>query len=185
MAQNEPLDMMDRMVAARYAPLVLPQPLNSLPGGDYQKYLPRFNGEGETTVEEHWDAFLSYAENQNIEAKDVWMRMFVQILDGEVRKRFRELPTNSITLIKELQDVFMRQWGDTKDHTYYITEFGALRRKKDETIADFSKCFNKMYGRIPTKIKPSETSTKLTYENAFDHEFSLHLRERRPVTLLC
>ena len=32
--QNQPLYMMDRMVAARYAPLVLPQPLNSLPSGD-------------------------------------------------------------------------------------------------------------------------------------------------------
>ena len=41
-----------------------------------------------------------------------------------------------------------------------------------------------MYGRIQTEIKPSETSAKLTYANAFDHEFSLHLRERRPVTLL-
>ena len=64
------------MVAVRYAPLVIPQPLNALPGGDCQKYLPRFNGQGETTAEEHWDAFLSYADNQNIEAKDVWMRMF-------------------------------------------------------------------------------------------------------------
>ena len=41
-----------------------------------------------------------------------------------------------------------------------------------------------MYGRIPAEIKPSENSTKLTYANAFDHEFSLLLRERRPVTLL-
>ena len=86
MAGQQPLDMMDRMVVSRYAPLVLPQPLNSLPGGDYQKYLPSFNGEGETTVEEHWEAFLSYADNQNIEAKYVWMRIFVHSLDGEVSK---------------------------------------------------------------------------------------------------
>ena len=52
-AQNQPIDMMDRMVVARYASLVLPHPLNALPGGDYQKYLPRFNGQGETTAEEH------------------------------------------------------------------------------------------------------------------------------------
>ena len=39
-----------------------------------------------------------------------------------------------------------------------------------------------MYGRIPGEIKPSENSVKLTYANAFDHEFSLLLRERRPVT---
>ena len=52
-AQNPPMDMMDRMVVARYAPLVLPQPLHALPGWDYQKYMPRFNGQGETTAEEH------------------------------------------------------------------------------------------------------------------------------------
>ena len=46
------------------------------------------------------------------------------------------------------------------------------------------KRFNKIYGIIPTEIKPSETSTKLTYANAFDHEFSLLLREGRLVTLL-
>ena len=90
------------MVAARYAPLVFPQPLNALPGGDYQKYLPRFNGQGETTAEEHWDAFLSYVDNQNIEAKDVWMRMFVHSLDGEVKKWFREFPANSITIIERV-----------------------------------------------------------------------------------
>ena len=97
---------------------------------------------------------------------------------------YLELPANLITFIEELQDVFMRQWGDTKDHTYYITKFGALGRKKDETIGYFSNNFNKMYGRILAEIKPSETSAKLTYANSFDHEFSLHLRERRPVTLL-
>ena len=41
-----------------------------------------------------------------------------------------------------------------------------------------------MYSRIPAEIKPSKTSTKLTYANAFNHEFSLLLRERRPVSLL-
>ena len=112
------------------------------------------------------------------------MSMFVQSLDGDVRKWFRELPENFITIIEELQDLFMRQWGDTKDHTYYITEFGALRRKRDETIAKFSKRFNKMYSRIPAEIKTLETSSKLTYANAFDHEFSLLLRERRPISLL-
>ena len=53
MVAQQPVDMMDRMVAARYAPLVLPQPLNALHGRYYQKYFPRFNGQGETTTEEH------------------------------------------------------------------------------------------------------------------------------------
>ena len=41
-----------------------------------------------------------------------------------------------------------------------------------------------MYSRIPAEIKPTETSAKLTYANAFDHEFSLLLRERRAISFL-
>ena len=44
---------MDVIVAARYAPFVLPQPMNALPGGDYLKYMPKFSGEGEVIAEEH------------------------------------------------------------------------------------------------------------------------------------
>ena len=41
-----------------------------------------------------------------------------------------------------------------------------------------------MYSKIPAEIKPTETSAKLTYENSFDAEFSLLLRERRANTLV-
>ena len=57
------------------------------------------------------------------------MHIFVQSLDGEVRKWFRELPPNSIDGINSLEEVFMRQWGDTKDYFYYITDFGAFKNK--------------------------------------------------------
>ena len=99
---------MAAMVAARYAPLVLPQPLNALPAGDYQNYLPRFYGQGDATVEEHWNTFYSYADNHNFEHEDVWMRVFVQSLNGEVRKWFRELTPNSIDGINALEKAFMR-----------------------------------------------------------------------------
>ena len=111
------------------------------------------------------------------------MRVFVQSLYGEVRKWFRELPPNSIDGITSLEEVFTRQWGDTKDYLYYITEFGALKRKQGETIIDFTKHFNKMYSQIPTKIKHIETFAKITYANYFDARFSLLLRETRSITL--
>ena len=78
---------MELIVVARYAPLVLPQHLNALPQDDYLKYLPKFINEGDgVTDEDHLAAFYSYADNQNIEAEDVWYRLFVQSLDGEARK---------------------------------------------------------------------------------------------------
>jgi len=40
-----------------------------------------------------------------------------------------------------------------------------------------------MYSKIPDEIKPSETSAKITFANAFDVELSLLLRERRFATL--
>jgi hypothetical protein len=180
---NPPRNRMDAIVAARYAPLILPQPMNSLPAGDYLKYMPKFTGEEDVTVEEHLAAFYSYADNLNIENEDVWMRVFVQSLDGEVRKWFRGLTPGSIVGIEALDDAFLRQWGDKKDFMYYITEFGSLKRKEGESVSDFSKRFNKMYNKIPAEINPTEASAKITYASAFDPDFCLLLRERRATSL--
>jgi hypothetical protein len=96
------------------------------------------------------------------------MRVFVQILDGEARKWFRILALGSIAGIESLDDAFLRHWGDKKHFLYYITKFGALKRKEGESVSYFSKRFNKMYNKIPTEIKPIETSAQITYESAFD-----------------
>jgi hypothetical protein len=111
------------------------------------------------------------------------MRVFVQSLDGEVRKWFRGLAPRSIVGIDALDNAFLRQWGDKKDFMYYMIEFGSLKRKEGESVPDFSKRFNKMYNRIPTEIKPSEAFAMITYSSAFDPNFCLLLRERRAATL--
>jgi hypothetical protein len=73
--------------------------------------------------------------------------------------------------------------GDKKDCLYYITKFGALKRKQGESIYDFTKSFNKMYNKILDEIKPSETSAKITFAKSFNDEFYLLLREIRSDTL--
>ena len=155
--------------------------MNALPIGDYLKHIPKFNGEGEVTTEDHL-ANLAYAGNLNIEHEDVWMRVFVQSLEGDVRKWFRSLTTGSITGVEVLDDTFLRKWGDKKDFLYYITEFGAIKRN-GESVSDFSKRFSKMYSNIPTEIKPTEASAKISYVGPFDLNFHLLLRERRSATL--
>ena len=42
---NPPQNRMDAIMAGRYAPLVLPHPMNALPIGYYLKYIPKFTGE--------------------------------------------------------------------------------------------------------------------------------------------
>jgi hypothetical protein len=180
---NPPANRMDAIVATRYAPLLLSQPLNYLPPGYYLKYMSKFMGEEDVTTEEHLAAFYSYADNQNIENEDVWMRVFIQILFHESRKWFMGLAPGSITSIEALDEALLRHWGDTKDFLYYITEFGSLKMK-GEFVSDFSKIFNKMYNKIPDEIKPTKTMKKITYASAFDSEFFLLLREIRSPSLV-
>jgi hypothetical protein len=105
---NAPINRMDAIVAARYAPLILPIPMNALPVGYYLKYMPKFTGEEDTTAKEHLLAFYNYPDNLNIENEDVWMRVFVHSLDGEARKWFRGLNPGSIDGIEALDDAFLR-----------------------------------------------------------------------------
>jgi hypothetical protein len=128
--KNMVVDRMDIIFAAIYAPLILPQVLYAFPPNDYMKYFPRFNGEGEVTAEEHLNSFYSFADNFNVDHAYVWMRLVLQSLDGESRKWFIILPPNSIDDIDALDDTFLRHWGDKKYYLYYITQFGALKRKQ-------------------------------------------------------
>jgi len=184
MAGQQAPTKIERIVAARYGPLVLPVPLNPMPVGEYHKYMPKFTGTEGVTTEEHLEAFYSYGDNLDIGENDVWMRVFVQSFDGEARKWFRELPKRSITDIEALDDAFLKQWGDKKNLLYYHTEFSNLKRENGESLLDFNKRFNRMYSKIPVEVKPTPTSAKFTYANAFDSDFCLLLRERRCATLV-
>ena len=61
----------ERIVAARYVPLVLPVPLNPMPLGEYQKYMPKFTETEGVTTEEHLEAFYKYVYNLDISENDV------------------------------------------------------------------------------------------------------------------
>jgi len=174
---------MERIIAARYGPLVLPVPLNAMLAREYQKYMPKFTSTEGVTTEENFESFYSYVDNLDINEDDVWIRVFVQSLDGEARKWFRELTPRSIADIEALDDVFLKHWGDKKDLLYYHTEFGNLQMENGELMSDFNKRFNRMYSRIPAKVKPTPTSTKLTYANALNYYLCLLLRERRCASL--
>ena len=81
--------------------------------------------------------------------------------------------------IEALDDIFLKHWGERRDHLYYITEFSNLKRENGEYVSNFTKRFNNMYRKIPTEIKTTNTSARITYANAFDSDFFLLIKERR------
>ena len=83
----------------------------------------------------------------------------------------------------EALDDFLKHWGERRYHLYYIKEFSNLKRENGDSVSNFTKIFNNMYSKIPTEIKPTNTSARITYANAFDSDFYLLLRERRSASL--
>ena len=84
--------------------------------------------------------------------------------------------------IEALDDNFLKHWGERRDHLYYIKEFSNLKRENGGSVSNFTKRFN-MYSKIPIEIKPTGTSAMITYENSFDSDFFLLIRERRSASL--
>lgn len=73
----------------------------------YLKQLPRYNGETRSNAEDHLFAFLDFADNLNIEHEDVFMRIFVQSLERNIRVWFRNLQSNFICSWVELTNIFI------------------------------------------------------------------------------
>jgi hypothetical protein len=127
---NPPRNIIDAIVVARYAPLVLPQSLNALLASGYLKQLPKFMSEGDIPAKDHLASFYSSADNYVIVNGDVWMRSFVHSLDGEARKWFRALAPRSIDVIEALDDAFLRHWGDKKISFTILQSLDHLRKNK-------------------------------------------------------
>jgi hypothetical protein len=170
-------------VASRYAPLVLPDVLHDF-SKHYMKNLPKFMGEGYLTTTEHIAFFDQFTYILGIEHEDVYSRLLVQNFEGQVRTWFQGLLVASIRSYDDLENAFLRQWGEKKDHLYYLTKFGALRKKNYELVLEFTQRFNKLYNKIPVKVKPYQPDTKVTFVGAFEPNFALLLRERRSATLV-
>jgi len=136
MAGQQALTKIERIVAARYGPLVLPTPMNAMHAGEYQEFIPKFTGTEGVRAEEHLESFYNYADNLNIYEEDVWMRVFVQSLDGEARKWFNKLVPRSIVDIEALDDVFLKHWGDDEVLLYEHIEFGNLQRDESSSSSD-------------------------------------------------
>ena len=119
----------------------------------YLKLLPLSNAEKKRTAEDHLDAFQNFVDNFYIEHEDVYMRLFVQSLDGDIRIWFITLPPGSINSWQALEYTFFQQWGEKKEFQYYLSEFFSLRKQEAENVEEFTKRFNKLYHNIPTTIQ--------------------------------
>jgi hypothetical protein len=77
-----------------------------------------------------------------------------------------------------LENDFIRQWGEMKDHLYYLTEFGAEVKFQLSLLKDLINYIIRFQLRLNLP-----NLQKVTFAGDFDPDFSLLLRERRSVDL--
>ena len=106
-------------VASRSGPFNLPLNLDAL-RKIYLKLFPKYNGDKYIIAEECMVIFHEFTNNIYIEHDDVFMRLFFQTLEGEVRKWFIYFP-DSLNPLHALETTFMRKWGEMRDLLYYLT----------------------------------------------------------------
>lgn len=109
-----------------------------------------------------------FAENINVEHLDVVLILFVQSLDGEARKWFKALPNVSITTWEDMENYFMKIWGEKREHGYILTELNAMKKKHNEYSSEFIKRFKKFNNSIPNEIKPPQVVAKLVFIGDFE-----------------
>jgi hypothetical protein len=143
------------IMVARYAPLVLAAPLHNMPQ-DYQTMIPQFDGTGSLNAQQHVDKMNDFFDLQEVDEEDVQMRLFAQSLTGDVKKWFKALPSTSIVDIVAFHQSFLNIWEVKKNPLQILSEYGSIKRNQGESVQDYFTCFNNIYNKIPTKIKPPQ-----------------------------
>ena len=79
---------------------------------EMRKRLPKFAGKNAITCEDHLRSFLDMMSDYEVEAEDVMMKLFVQLLTEDAREWFKRLPESSIWDWKDIEYCFKEQYGD-------------------------------------------------------------------------
>jgi hypothetical protein len=66
------------------------------------------------SAQKNLDWFNDFVDIEEVDYEDAKMRLFAQILVGEVRKWFRSLPATSILNFEAFETSFLAKWGDKK-----------------------------------------------------------------------
>jgi hypothetical protein len=124
-----------------------------------------------------------YFDMQEVDEANVQMRLFAQILTGDVKKWFKTLCVATITDMTVFHQTFLDQWEVKKNPLQIMLEYENIKRNQGEIMQDYCTCFNNLYNVIPTEIKPPQGLELIKFLDCFDADMLHQLRERNATTL--
>jgi hypothetical protein len=125
---------------------------------DANSWLSKFSGSDDTKANFHLTRFykeLVFHEAQN-QHSDVIMRIFSASLVGEARVWYDNLPRKSIKIWEDLENAFIKRWGDGKDLGFLFSQFSEIQKYEQESVREFNDRFNTLMKEFPSKSAPTE-----------------------------
>ena len=147
---------------------------------DYQSKIPHFTGEESTTAQQH--VTVEYAfDYMEIEDDTIKMRIFSQILGGEVKKWFKGLTPNSIHDLPSLHQAFVNKWEVKSNPLQILAEYRSLKRNQGESVLAYSTRFNSIYDALLPHMKPPQGMVLVKYPEGFDANMAYQLDRKSVV----
>ena len=86
-----------------------------------------------------------------IDHEDVYMKLFIQTLEGDAREWFSFLLVSSISSWSELHAAFMEQFGERATLSDSFDKFLRIHIEEDELVPKFNIRFVRTLNDIPEK----------------------------------
>ena len=110
--------------------------------------------------------------------EDVYMKLFVQTLEGDARDWFSFLPACFIASWSELHSTFMEQFGEQVSMSDSYDKFFKIHIGSDELVPQFNIKFVKILNGILESYRPNDKMCLAIYLGAFDRKMSFLLRDK-------
>jgi hypothetical protein len=113
---------------------------------------------------------------------DVIMKLFSASLTGNARIWYNNLPSKSIKTWEDLENSFIKRWGDERDMTFLFSQYQEIQKHEEESVREFNDRFNALLNQISSNSLP-ETTTLNRYLFSFEGHFQFLLKDKSPKNL--
>lgn len=140
-------------------PLRLAAPLHELPRTSH-KNIHNFYGDGKQHLDENIFAFYIICRVLGMEHEDVFVRLFIETLQGVVADWFYNLATRTIKNWDTLQTKFEEIFKPIEDAHTFVDQLKTMRKEPHEPMHEFVVKFNKLRTRILADAQPKNHNFK-------------------------
>jgi hypothetical protein len=120
-----------------------------------KSWLPKFSSNDDITCNHLTRFYKSFELHEVINRNsDVIMKLFSTSLIGDVRMWYNNLPSKSIRIWEDLENTFIKRWGNERDPIFLFSQYNEIHKYKEESIREFNDRFNTLLNQIPSNLFP-------------------------------